>query len=453
MIKDAALSPGSILVVLFTVALASLFACTNSKSGASAYASGLGGAVDAGGNSATGGMTSTGGATAIAGSMATGGSSGTSGVTAAGGSSIGVGNTGSGGVSFKTFPLGRLPLYSLAVDASGNIWATSEIGYGTGAASVFRFIPSSGIASTFGVAGTSNASGTKGSLAIDASGNVWLTTSGGTEVTDPSTALVELSPSGSILNRFFNQGPMNPNPCPDQPCLQNPFSAPESVAIDPSGNLWVTDDYGGSTYLTELTPSGGFVRTVAINGASAPYVNYAAIDSAGDLWAIDLNDVVVAKVNPSGLVSGPFALPAGLQGATMKPAIDKNGNVWIATVGSFGSGSLVEISPSGSQLANVPMPSSGTADGIAIDSANALWVMDNTNLTLWQFDTSGVVVNHFANVPRSAGPAIGNNLVIDAGGSLWIAASAQDSTGMLIEAPGLAQGPQYFPYVGPEFPY
>ena len=74
-------------------------------------------------------------------------------------------------------------------------------------------------------------------------------------------------------------------------------------------------------------------------------------------------------------------------------------------------------------------------------------------LTLWQFDTSGVVVNHFANVPRSGGPAIGNNLVIDAGGSLWIAASAQDSTGMLIEAPGLAQGPQYFPYVGPEFPY
>ncbi len=99
MIKDAALSPGSILVVLRAVALASLFACTNSKSGASADASGLGGAVDAGGNSATGGMTSTGGATAIAGSMAAGGSSGTSGVTAAGGSSIGVANTGGGGNS------------------------------------------------------------------------------------------------------------------------------------------------------------------------------------------------------------------------------------------------------------------------------------------------------------------------------------------------------------------
>ncbi|MGA9652562.1 MAG: hypothetical protein WBV96_01500, partial [Polyangia bacterium] len=81
MIKDAALSPGSILVVLRAVALASLFACTNSKSGASADASGLGGAVDAGGNSAAGGMTSTGGAAAIAGRMATGGSSGTSGVT------------------------------------------------------------------------------------------------------------------------------------------------------------------------------------------------------------------------------------------------------------------------------------------------------------------------------------------------------------------------------------
>ncbi len=96
MIKDAALSPGSILVVLCTVALASLFACTNSKSGASADAAGLGGAVDAGGNSAAGGMTSTGGAAAIAGRMATGGSSGTSGVTAAGGSSIGGGNTGGG---------------------------------------------------------------------------------------------------------------------------------------------------------------------------------------------------------------------------------------------------------------------------------------------------------------------------------------------------------------------
>jgi len=393
-----------------------------------------------------------------------GGGSGDGG-TSSGGSQDG-GGTSSGGhedsgggggtVAYKTFPVGTLPLYSVAVDGSGNVWAaTSGVATQGGKATLARFVPSSSTTTNFDLSGGSDAQYPYGSLSIDATGDVWIATSvnPSTGVLDQGTALVELSSSGSILKRVTNSGPANPNPCPDNPCTQNPFAYPRSSAIDSSGNIWLLDDNYASPYVTELSPSGGVIRAVAVGGSG---VDSLTIDSSGDAWVVGVADNRVVKVSSGGSLSGPFALPSSVAGGLLNLAIDKSDNLWVAAGAgtALTSGALVELSPAGTQLGLFTVPSSGTADAIAIDSAGNIWIVDDSNLRLVELSASGSMINQYPGLPTPGAAAMeGHNIAIDAAGNIWIASgNTATATGMLIEAPGLAHGPQYFPYSGPQYP-
>jgi streptogramin lyase len=349
--------------------------------------------------------------------------------------------------------MGDLPLYSVAVDASGNVWAaSSDTTKQSSKASVQRLNPSSGVIESFDLAGDSTAQYPYGGLAIDAAGHVWIATaSNPAGVLDPSVAVVELDPSGSIVTRLHDMGPANPNPCPDSPCAQNPFFNPRMGGIDAGGHVWLLDD-DGSGELTVLDSSGAFVRSVTIDPAT---VDSLAIDAAGDVWALDVFDNRIVRVSAAGVVSGMISLPASVKGGLLNLAIDKSGDLWIAAGGdTAGAGALVELGPSGTQLGLYSVPGPGSADAIAIDAADHIWVVDQRGSRLLSFDTSGAVVKEIPHLPMpGVDPMEGHAIAIDADGNIWIA-SALDSTasGLLIEAPGVAVGPQYFPYSGPVFP-
>jgi hypothetical protein len=97
MIKEAALSPRTIFVVLCIMGLVHSCACTSAKSGGTPDASSTGGAADASGNLATDGVITTGGAIATGGSLVSGGGSTAGGASSTAGSSSAGGNTASGG--------------------------------------------------------------------------------------------------------------------------------------------------------------------------------------------------------------------------------------------------------------------------------------------------------------------------------------------------------------------
>jgi len=95
------------------------------------------------------------------------------------------------------------------------------------------------------------------------------------------------------------------------------FGGPMGMAIDPVGNLYVTD---GDT-IRKITPA-GVVTTIAGGtrgsadgaGAAAQFRNPQgiAVDSAGNLYVADTSNGTIRKIDPTGVVTtiaGRIALP------------------------------------------------------------------------------------------------------------------------------------------------
>jgi sugar lactone lactonase YvrE len=194
---------------------------------------------------------------------------------------------------------------------------------------------------------------------------------------------------------------------------------------------------------------------------SAASVQAVAIDGAGNLWGSDPNDNAIVKLGPDGKLLGTFRISDKTDGAPSWFAFDRSGNVWVATSEeAFMPGELIEMSPDGAVLHKFPIPDAGSADAIAIDAAGLVWVLDDAQQNVYAFDGSGAVVRKFPfpNVV-GVGPAraMQRSFAIDASGNLWWAAgnpgTTPDMQGQLVEVPGVATGPQYFPYSGAQDPY
>ena len=69
-------------------------------------------------------------------------------------------------------------------------------------------------------------------------------------------------------------------------------------------------------------------------------------------------------------------------------------------------------------------------------------------MALLKFDAAGALKATYPNLPFAAAPSEGRNIAIDPTGNIWIASSRPSGPGVLIEALGLATGPQYFRTLG-----
>ena len=166
-------------------------------------------------------------------------------------------------------------------------------------------------------------------IAIDASGNVWVTNSASNSVT-------ELTASGAyknntLVNSSFVTGVQS-----------------TGIAIDASGNVWVADY--GSGYVTELNASGAFVNDFVVGG----YPVAIAIDASGYIWVANSVSngyigTTVTKLTASGAyANGTLANSTfnANNGAPMDIAIDSSGNVWVAS----GLTGVVELNASGAYI-------------------------------------------------------------------------------------------------------
>jgi streptogramin lyase len=289
---------------------------------------------------------------------------------------------------------------SIAVDGSGDVWVANN-----GANSISEF-------SSIGKAMSSSAGYTGGGLnapwgiAIDTSGNVW--------VTDP------IMIGGGAMSKFSSSGTaLSPSSGYTSGGLSDPFGAAVNgagvawaanykttsaflttgvaqtgspygpgngnhdfynIAIDESGNVWMTDTIAPAGDVEEFTSGGATVATYTAGGQDGSWG--VAIDSTAHVWISNSGNNSVTELNSNGTAvanytDGGLNTPQGL-------AVDGLGNVWVANAGPSGTPgkSVTELNNSGAAFS----PSTGFIGGamslpfsLAIDGSGNVWVSNNNS--------------------------------------------------------------------------
>lgn len=125
------------------------------------------------------------------------------------------------------------------------------------------------------------------SIAVDATGSVWVTNSGNASVT-------KLDNTGAAISGVngFNAGG---------------FSEPSAVAIDASGNAWITN--AGNGTLTKLNASGANGTVFHGNGNELSTPSSIAIDGMGNIWVANSGTNTVSGFTSTGadLTGSPFS--------------------------------------------------------------------------------------------------------------------------------------------------
>ncbi len=230
----------------------------------------------------------------------------------------------------------------IAVDPSGNVWVTNA-----GANSVTELISGGALvagepATGYTDIGLDNPDG----IAVDRNGNVWIANNA-----SASPSVTELNSSGALVQGEPASG------FTAQSLTAESF--PKFVAIDPTGDAWITASGrgdGGLPIVTELTPSGAPAAQMPAAGFNLPGEGAASlsIDAGGNVWFAGIGDVI--EVDSTGKLLSPTLFGLGLLGErdVFPPAIavDSSGNVWVVNsssanyvgiIGGYAPPALTEI--------------------------------------------------------------------------------------------------------------
>ena len=294
----------------------------------------------------------------------------------------------------------------IAVDAAGNLYVANTTGN-----EVLK-IDASGTAIALATAASPAFNGPTG-VAVDAHGNVYVADTGNNLVREIVASGGVVSGSSSVITLNQSGG-------------ATAFDHPEGVAVDAAGNVYVADTLRNE--IREIEATGGSVSTSSTivtlagsltagcldgDGSAAEFdaPDGVAVDASGNLYVADTNNHVVRKitsVGPTGLNSvttfaggqgncnGPSAASAGyadgagatqaLFAAPTSVTVDGAGNVFVS---DLGNSAVREITPLGvvTTLAGATQPTGGTTTiyafnypfGITVDSTDNLFVTDTGN--------------------------------------------------------------------------
>jgi sugar lactone lactonase YvrE len=273
--------------------------------------------------------------------------------------------------------------------------------------------------------------------AVDASGNVYVADAGNNtiEKITPAGAVTTLAGSGIIGSA-------------DGTGTAATFSKPTGIAVDASGNLYVTDTNNDT--IRKITPGGGvttFAGSAGVEGTSdgtgsAARFNYPigiAVDSAGNLFVTQdaTNGKPIRKITPGGVVTTPVSTNGGCYLYTMEGiAVDAGDNLYV--VNGY---QICRITPAGVSAVLAGGYYNGSADGtgstaqfnnpigITVDYYGNLFVADTGNDTVRKVTSAGVVTT-FVGSAGSQGSTDGTGsaarftqpmgIAVDANGNLYV---------------------------------
>jgi uncharacterized delta-60 repeat protein len=269
----------------------------------------------------------------------------------------------------------------LAVDSGGNIYVADFLTIRKIAPVGTNWVTSTiaGLAGRWGSADGTNSDARflfPFGVAVDRNGNAYVTDTG-------NFTIRKLTPVGTNWVTSTIAGVAKKWGSADGTNSAARFSTPEGVAVDGSGNLYLTD--GGNNTIRTLTSAGtnwvsGTIAGLVGGAGSADGTNSAArfssptgvaVDSGGNVYVADYGNYTIRKVTPNGVVTTLAGL-AGSPGSADGP---------------------VNTARFGRPLVNAdgqPIDWGGPA-AVALDAAGNIWVSDSGNATIRQITPDGVV--------------------------------------------------------------
>jgi hypothetical protein len=243
-------------------------------------------------------------------------------------------------------------------------------------------------------------------IAIDGQGNVW-TANNFTTSDNTASSVSELASNGAILSgpAGYTGGGLN---------------VPSWIAIDPSGNAWLTNMY--SAGLIKLSNTGTPLSGSTGFPTSSPATLGLAIDGFGNVWCGTTLGHLAKFDNSGNLLSGSGYTGGGVS-EVRNLSIDPSENVWLAS----GTGNFTS---SVSKFTNAGAPLSGTtgytvtaltgAWSIANDNAGITWVTNNGSTgSVYRFANDGT---NLSGPSGYTGGGLANPLgiAIDGAGNAWV---------------------------------
>jgi hypothetical protein len=212
------------------------------------------------------------------------------------------------------------------------------------------------------------------------------------------------------------------------------FAGADGVAIDATGNFYVSDD--GNRTVRKITPA-GIVTTVAGQdgvrgtadgvGTSATFQapGGISIDATGNIYIADWYEASVRKMTPDGAVT--TFVPSGIIDGIQNLSVDATGNLYVPAI--FGD-LIYEVTPAGA-VSLIAGGAQGSADGvgtaaqfsapwdIAFDTTGTMYIAEYTNDDVRKM-TPGRVVTTLAHTPMD--PVC---LKVDAAGNVFVGGGNQ----------------------------
>jgi len=316
----------------------------------------------------------------------------------------------------------------IAIDASGNAWIADNYTEG-----VTKLAPTGGLLAT--ASGSQYGFSSPFGIAVDSTGNVWIADQGGSLIETNSNGITISPTSNSITGDpgYDNDATVQPN----------------GVAIDKSGNVWVSNN---NNLIMEYSSSGadetadaGFAATdlassygVAVDSGNNILVT---ADVAGGAKNGSVFKFSQAGVGPTAKGYNGTSLASSAEKSPTAIALDPSNDLWIVNSTGNSITRMTDIGTSVTSITGFSAP-----EGIAIDGAGNAWVTNSSSNSIAELSNSGTLLSGSSGFTSAAGITTGAptsvlntpyGIAIDPSGNVWVTNNIS-STKMVTEFIGAA---------------